>query len=173
MLGCLVPLTLRVYVTYHFWTPICNMLGYWRHRSVCYTYLFTTSLVVTTISVYNVLGPSDVVSRSGPGSSLDLPWSASSLLFSSPLLFCSVLFSSPLLFCVLCLGVSPLGVLSSISVSLSLFCVCVLSLSLRLSVYLLPLKYSVCVWERRHLPPRSHFPLLQFPAIGYLGILSS
>jgi hypothetical protein len=31
--------------------------------------LFTTSLVVTTIPFYNVLGPSDVVSRSGSGSS--------------------------------------------------------------------------------------------------------
>jgi hypothetical protein len=47
----------------------CNVLGYWRRRSVCYTCLFTTSLVVTTISFYNVLGPSDVVSRSGPGTS--------------------------------------------------------------------------------------------------------
>jgi hypothetical protein len=70
--GVLGPLTSRVYVTYHFWTSNCNILGYWKHRSVCYTSLFTTPLVVTAISVYNVLGPSDVVSRSGPGSSLDL-----------------------------------------------------------------------------------------------------
>jgi hypothetical protein len=28
----------------------CNVLGYWRHRSVCYSGLFTTSLVVATIS---------------------------------------------------------------------------------------------------------------------------
>jgi hypothetical protein len=31
-----------------------------------------TPLVVTTISVYNVPGLSDIVSRSGPGSTLDL-----------------------------------------------------------------------------------------------------
>jgi hypothetical protein len=36
--------------------------------------LFTTSLVVTTICFYNVLGPSDVVSRSGPGSSALVLW---------------------------------------------------------------------------------------------------
>jgi hypothetical protein len=50
----------------HSWTPICNLLGYRRHHSICYTYLFTTLLVVTTISVYNELWPSNVVSRSGP-----------------------------------------------------------------------------------------------------------
>jgi hypothetical protein len=50
ILGYLVPL-LHVYVTYHVWTPICNVLGYWRHRSVCYTSLFTTSLVVITVSL--------------------------------------------------------------------------------------------------------------------------
>jgi hypothetical protein len=66
--GVFGPFASRVYVTYHFWTPICNLLGCWRHCPICYTSLFTTSLVVTTISVYNVLGPSDVVSRSGPGS---------------------------------------------------------------------------------------------------------
>jgi hypothetical protein len=44
----------------------CNVLGYWRHRSICYISLFTTSLVVITISPYNVLWPSDVVSQSGP-----------------------------------------------------------------------------------------------------------
>jgi hypothetical protein len=69
MLGYLVPLRHVFIATYHFWTPICNVLGYRRHRSVCYTSLFTTSLVSTTVSFYNVLGPSDVVSRSGPGSS--------------------------------------------------------------------------------------------------------
>jgi hypothetical protein len=47
----------------------CNVLGYWRHRSVCYTSLLTTSLVVTTASFYNVVWPSDVASWSGPGSS--------------------------------------------------------------------------------------------------------
>jgi hypothetical protein len=64
------PFTSRFCVTYHFWTPLCNVLGYWRHRSVCYTSLFTTSLIVITISFYNVLGPSDVVSWSGPFISL-------------------------------------------------------------------------------------------------------
>jgi hypothetical protein len=44
----------------------CNVTGYWWHRSICYTPLFTTPLVVTTVSVYNELWPSDVVSRSGP-----------------------------------------------------------------------------------------------------------
>jgi hypothetical protein len=59
-------------------------------------HFFTTPLVVTTVSVYNVLGPSDVVFRSGPGSSLeDLPWSASliSLLCLSLLCVSSLLFS--------------------------------------------------------------------------------
>jgi hypothetical protein len=64
MLVVLDHFTSLVYVIRHFWTPICNVL--WWYRSVCYTSLFTTSLVVTTISVYNVLRPSDVVSRSGP-----------------------------------------------------------------------------------------------------------
>jgi hypothetical protein len=109
---------LHVYVTCHFWTPICNVLGYWRHRSVCYTSLFTTSLVVTTISVYNELWPSDVVSQSGPGSSLDL------LLGSS--LFCvfdlsSVICSSVMSFAVFSLLCLYLGV-SLFSVSL--LCVC-------------------------------------------------
>jgi hypothetical protein len=36
---------LHVYVICHFWTPICNVRGYWRHRSVCYTSLLTTPLV--------------------------------------------------------------------------------------------------------------------------------
>jgi hypothetical protein len=57
--------TLQVYVICHFWTPICNVLGYRRHHSICYTCLFTTPLVVITISGYNVSWPSDVVSRSG------------------------------------------------------------------------------------------------------------
>jgi hypothetical protein len=103
--------TSRVYVTFHFWTPICNVLGYWRHRSDCYTSLFTTPLVVTTISVYNVLGPSDVVSRSGPGSSLDLLLDSSlvcvfdlssvcvSSLCLSSLCVSSLLFSVPLSIC--------------------------------------------------------------------------
>jgi hypothetical protein len=43
-----------------------NLLGYWRHHYFCYICLFTTPLVVTTISGYNKLWPSDVVYRSGP-----------------------------------------------------------------------------------------------------------
>jgi hypothetical protein len=42
----------------------CNPLGYRRHYSICYTCLFTTPLVITIISFYIVLWPSDVVSRS-------------------------------------------------------------------------------------------------------------
>jgi hypothetical protein len=48
----------------------CNVLGYWRRRSVCYSGLFMTSLVVTTISFtmcsYHL---------SGPGSSALVLWS--------------------------------------------------------------------------------------------------
>jgi hypothetical protein len=82
----------------------CNMLGYWRCCSVCYTSLFTTSLVVTTISFYNVLGPSDVVARSVPGSSaliLGSPW-----IWSLVASLISVLWSVlpwSLFFCLTCL----------------------------------------------------------------------
>jgi hypothetical protein len=115
MFGVLGPFTSRVYVTYHFWTPICNVLGYWRHRPICYTSLFTTSLVVTTISVYHVLGPSYVASLSGPGFSLDL------LLGSS--LICVSDFSFDLSF--LCVSSVSLFYLCLLSVSLlSFFCVC-------------------------------------------------
>jgi hypothetical protein len=91
---------LHVYVTCHSWTPICNVLGYWRHHSICYTSLFTTSLVVITISVYSVLWPSDVVSRSGPLISflLSVLWSLFSVFISVSLLSLSVVFS---LLCVL------------------------------------------------------------------------
>jgi hypothetical protein len=83
------PFTSRVYVTDHFWTPDitcllylsllntkCNVLKYWRRRSVYYSGFFT-SLVVTRISFYNVLWPSDVASQSGPGSSALVLWSPS------------------------------------------------------------------------------------------------
>jgi hypothetical protein len=43
----------------------CHLLGYTRHHSLCYSGLFTTPLVVTTISGYE-FWPSDVVSGSGP-----------------------------------------------------------------------------------------------------------
>jgi hypothetical protein len=89
---------LHVYVICHFWTPICNVLGYWWHRSICYTRLFTTPLLVATISGYNVLWPSDVVSRSGP-------------------LISSVISSVISLQC-LYLGVSSI----SVSISVSLLC---------------------------------------------------
>jgi hypothetical protein len=61
----------------------CNMLEYWRRRSVCYSGLFMTSLVVTTISLYNELWPSDVASRSGPGSS--------ALVLRAPLIWSSLI----------------------------------------------------------------------------------
>jgi hypothetical protein len=87
----------------------CDVLVYWRHRSVCYTSLFTTSLV-TTISFYNVLGPSDVVSRSGPGSSLGLLF-GSSLICVSGRSFVSLFCVSLLCVCLLS-SVSPLCLFS-------------------------------------------------------------
>jgi hypothetical protein len=42
----------------------CNVIGYRRPHSVFYTCLFTTPVVVSKISVYSVLWPSDVVFRS-------------------------------------------------------------------------------------------------------------
>jgi hypothetical protein len=142
--GVLGPFTSRVYVTYHFRTPICNVLGYWRHRSVCYTSLFTTSLVVTTNSVYNVLGPSDVVSRSGSGSSLDLFGDLSSISL-------------------MCLSSVPL--FSVCFLSVSLLC----SLSVSLSRCLSPLKSSVYAWDRRHLPHKVCISRCSgFPAIWFL-----
>jgi hypothetical protein len=42
-----------------------NLLGYRRHRSICYTRLFTTPRVVITASPYNESWPPDVLSRSG------------------------------------------------------------------------------------------------------------
>jgi hypothetical protein len=144
--------TLRyVYVICHFWTPVCNVLGYWWHRSVCYTSLFTTSLVVTTISVYSVLWLSDVVSRSGS-------------LISS--VICSVI-SFGVFISVSLLSLSHLGV-SSISVSLYLGVSSISSFSICLSYFsvpvsdLLPLKYSDCTWNSRHLLSWLYFPLLRF-----------
>jgi hypothetical protein len=106
--------TLRyVYVICHFWTPICNVLGYWRHRSICYTSLFTTPLV-TTISVYSVLWSSDVVSRS-------VLWSLLCYFFGDLLrwsLFI-VFISVSLLSLFLYLGVSPISVPFSLCLSLS------------------------------------------------------
>jgi hypothetical protein len=76
---------------------------YWRRRSVCYSGLFTTSLVVTTISLYNVLWPSDVTSLSGPDSSALVLLMSLDLVFSD--LCWSLLGSAAficLLICLLC-----------------------------------------------------------------------
>jgi hypothetical protein len=124
-------------------TNVCHVLGYWRHRSVCYTSLFTTSLVVTTISVYNVLGPSDVVSRSGSRYSLDLvAWIFIHLCLWS--LFC---------FSLLCL-----------------FSLCVSSI-LSVSVRLSAAPQIVFASRKEYTsppPPWFHFPLLRFPTIWLL-----
>jgi hypothetical protein len=98
-----------LYVTcLRYWSLLntkCNVLEYRRRHSVCYSGLFTTSLVVTTISFYNVLWPSDVVSPGGPGSSALVLWSSlicaglslDLLLLSA---FCDLLVYLPLfLFC--------------------------------------------------------------------------
>jgi hypothetical protein len=63
--------TLLITSEHQMWRP-----RYWRRHSICYFSLFTTSQVVTTVSFYNVLWPSDVVSLSGPGSSTLVLWSA-------------------------------------------------------------------------------------------------
>jgi hypothetical protein len=61
------PLLITKYTVFgHWWTPL-DLLGYWRHHSMCYTGLFTTPPVDITISPYNESWPSDVLSRSGPG----------------------------------------------------------------------------------------------------------
>jgi hypothetical protein len=135
------------YVRCHFWTPICNVLGYWRHRSVCYTPLFTTPLVVTTVSGYNVLWPSDVVSRSGPliSSPLSVPWSPS--VISHQCLY---------------LGVSSISLFFLCLFSLYL-CLCMSLIFLCLSsLCLSPLKSSVCARNRRHIVSRLHLPLFRF-----------
>jgi hypothetical protein len=73
-------------------------------------------------------------------------------------------------------SISLLWVLTlSVSVSLlSMFSLLSLLLGISLlyvSVYLLPLKYSVCVWERRHRPPWFAFPIAPvFQQFGWLGI---
>jgi hypothetical protein len=46
----------------------CNLLGYWRHRSVCYSCLFTIPLLITTVFLLQcvmTLWRCDVASRSG------------------------------------------------------------------------------------------------------------
>jgi hypothetical protein len=94
-----------VYVICHFWTPICNVPDYWRLHSICYTCLFTTPLVVTTISGYNVLWPPAVVTRSGPliSSLLSVRWFLFSVFISVSLLSLSVVFSHLSLSLSLCL----------------------------------------------------------------------
>jgi hypothetical protein len=49
----------------HCGTPICNLLGYRWHHSICYTWWFTTPRVVITVSPYNESWPPDVLSRGG------------------------------------------------------------------------------------------------------------
>jgi hypothetical protein len=117
---------LHVYVICHFWTPICNVLGYWRHRSISFTSLFTTPLVVTTISLYSVLWPSNVVSWSGP--------LISSVICSVISLQCSYLGVSSI-------SVSISASLLSLSLSRCLFYVC-----LFISVSLLSLSLSRCLF---------------------------
>jgi hypothetical protein len=129
------PLYFTVYVICHFWTQICNVLGYRRHHSICYTSLFTTPLVVTTISVYNVLWPSDVVSRSGP-------------LISSAI--CSVISVQCLYLC-LYLGVSSMSVSAVISF-LSLFFLCLSLIFLCLSSHLSLLCLISCPLNRMFAP---------------------
>jgi hypothetical protein len=96
-----------LYVICHFWTPVCNVLGSWRHHSVCYIPLFTTPLIVTTISVYNELWSTDVVSRSSPLISSLFPVRWSPLVISFQCLYLGVSFVSmfclSLLFLSLCL----------------------------------------------------------------------
>jgi hypothetical protein len=114
-----------------------NVLGYWRRRSICYTCLFTTSLVVTTISFYNVLGPSDVVSRSGPGS-------------------CALTIGSSLM-CISGRSFDHSSVIFFRDLSSVFSLLCVLSLSLRF-YSLLPLEKGVGAPERIPLVAGFHFP---------------
>jgi hypothetical protein len=111
---CTWPFNSGLYVICHFWTPICNVLSYWLHHSICYASLFTTPLIVITIFGYNVLCPSDVLSRSGPliSSLLSVRWSLFSIFIPGSSLICCVLSSISLLY----LGVSSVCcVLSSTS----------------------------------------------------------
>jgi hypothetical protein len=114
---------LHAYVICHFWTPVCNVLGYWRHHSVCYSSLFTTPLVITTISVYSELWPSVVMPRSGPliSSLLCVQWSLFSVFISVSLLL-SAVFSllSVFFLCLLSLFLSMS--VSHLSLSLCLIC---------------------------------------------------
>jgi hypothetical protein len=145
MLAVLDHFTLRVYVICHFWTPICNVLGYWRHRSICYTSLFSTPVVVTTIFFPVCYDP--LTSYLGV-----VLWSRVICLVIC--LQCLYLGVSSRYLCLLCpTSVSPLFICLFFFLSVS---------------YLLPLKYSVFAWNRRHLPSRLHFPLLHFPTIWLL-----
>jgi hypothetical protein len=140
---------LQYYVMCHFWTLICNVLGYWRHHSICYTSLFTTPLVVTTVSGYNVLWPSDVVSRSGLFSVIY------SVISFGVFISVSLLYLSSFSVCCVLCYISLLCLSSHLSLSVHLsFSGCLF--------YLSPLKYSVCVWNRRHIFSQLHFLLLLF-----------
>jgi hypothetical protein len=166
---------------------MCNLLGYWWHRSVCYASLFPTSLVVTTISVYNVLWPSDVVSLSGPlisslfsvrwslfsvsllcvfisesyvttdGQSASLSWYKAPIRGLRPDFYYRTEYGIRLTVTFLI----PWGALSDERTGLPFVCAagpCQRSLSRCLS----PLKSSDCAWNRRRLPQRFYFPLLRF-----------
>jgi hypothetical protein len=143
--------TLRyVYVICHCWTPICNVLGYWWHRSICYTSLFTTPLVVTTIF----------------------------LLQCVMTLWCRVSERSFDIFCYLFDDLASVTSPHSVSLlSLSLLgvssmSVCLSDLYLFSSLCLLSCpSNSVCAWNRRHLPSRLHFRCSSFATIWLLGKL--
>jgi hypothetical protein len=120
----------------------CNVLGYWRHRSVLlhfFIYDFTSRHYNLCLQCVITLW------RCVSERSFDLfcylfrdllRWSLFSVFISVSLLSLSVL---------------------SLSVSLSLSSLC-----------LSPLKSSVCAWNRRHLPPRLHFRCSGFPTIWLL-----
>jgi hypothetical protein len=125
----IINIVLCLWVRDHFWHQLynvwplmdakCKWLCYWWQRSICYTRLFTTPLVVTTIFCYNVVWLSDILSRSGP-------W------------------------------------ISSLFSLLSLCLSWMLTANDLLTVEICPLKYSVCVWNRKHIFSRLYFPLQRF-----------
>jgi hypothetical protein len=61
-----IPLWRQMYRVWSLLDAKCNLLCYRRHHSIWCTRLFTTPLVVITISGYNEFWPSDVVSWGGP-----------------------------------------------------------------------------------------------------------
>jgi hypothetical protein len=66
---CLRYLTISNHQMHNVWPLMdanCTLLGYRGHHSICYTGLFTTLLVLITISPYNEFWLPDVLSRGGP-----------------------------------------------------------------------------------------------------------